>query len=198
MVTTTTRDTRQTILAAAADLFRSQGWGGTTMQIVAERSGISKGNLTYHFPSKLALFEAVHAEARLYVRERVLAGSFADSPDAIAALEAFTGRLRRWFMDADGRFVGCILTNLAIETQHTEPRVGKLTRDSLVAVRDALIPRFETAQAQGEIRADMPPAEMARMFFWMYEGALALSKAMDDPAEYDAFRAGLRAWLEPR
>ena len=195
---TLTRDTRQTILAAAADLFRSQGWGGTTMQIVAERAGISKGNLTYHFPSKLILFEAVHDEARSYVRDRVLARSFAEEPDAIAALEAFTGRLRRWFLDADGRFVGCILTNLAIETQHAEPRVGMLTRDSLVRLRDALVPRFEAAQAAGEIRADLPAPELARMFFWMYEGSLALSKAMDDPAEYDLFRAGLRAWLEPR
>jgi hypothetical protein len=32
----------------------------------------------------------------------------------------------------------------------------------------------------------------------MYEGSLTLSRALDDPAEYDAFRATLRPWLSPR
>jgi TetR/AcrR family transcriptional repressor of nem operon len=196
-MTTLTRDTRQTILAAAADLFRSQGYGATTMQVVAERAGISKGNLTYHFPSKQALFEAVYDEAYRYVRERVLARSFEEEPDAISALEAFTLRLRRWLIDPQGRFVGCIFTNIAVETQHSDAEVGRLAREALVGIREALAERFEAGQATGSIRADAPAAELARMWFWMYEGALALSKAMDDPAEYDAFRERLRAWLRP-
>lgn len=196
-MTTLTRDTRQTILAAAADLFRSQGYGATTMQVVAERAGISKGNLTYHFPSKQALFEAVYAEAFAYVRDRVLDRSFGEEEDAIAALEAFTRRLRRWLIDHDGRFVGCIFTNVAVETQHSDAEVGRLAGQALVAIRDALARRFAEAQAAGQIRADVPGAELAKQFFWMYEGALALSKALDDPAEYDAFRAGLRPWLAP-
>ena len=196
-MTTLTRDTRQTILAVAADLFRSQGYGGTTMQVVAERAGISKGNLTYHFPSKQALFEAVYAEAFAYVRDRVLARSFDEEGDAVAGLEAFTRRLRRWLIDPDGRFVGCIFTNVAVECQQADPVVGRLAAQALVAVRDALALRFAEAQAAGQIRADVPAAELARMFFWMYEGALALAKALDQPAEYDAFRASLRPWLAP-
>lgn len=197
-MTTLTRDTRQTILAVAADLFRSQGWGATTMQVVAERAGISKGNLTYHFPSKQALFEAVYAEARAYVRDRILDRSFAEEPDAIAALEAFTRRLRRWLIDHDGRFVGCIFTNVAVEARQSDAAVGRLAGEALVAIRAALAERFAAAQAAGQIRSDLPAAELARAFFWQYEGALALAKALDDPAEYDGFRAGLRAWLEPR
>ena len=38
-MTVTTRDTRQTIVIAAADLFRKQGYAATTMQQVAELSG---------------------------------------------------------------------------------------------------------------------------------------------------------------
>jgi AcrR family transcriptional regulator len=43
--------TRLAIVSAAADLFRQQGYASTSMQQVSERAGISKGNLTYHFPS---------------------------------------------------------------------------------------------------------------------------------------------------
>ena len=197
MGTLATLDTRSSIVAVAAELFRSHGYAATTMQAVAERAGISKGNLTYHFPSKQALFEAVYAEAFAYVRDRALARSFAEEPDGVAALEAFTRRLRRWMLDPQGRFVGCIFTNVAVETQHHEPAIGGLARQALVAIQAALAEHFAAAQAAGGIRCDVPAAELARMFFWMYEGALALSKALDDPAEYDAFRAMLRGWLRP-
>jgi AcrR family transcriptional regulator len=43
-------------LDAALELFSSQGFGATPMRQIAERSGISVGNLYHHFPSKEAIF----------------------------------------------------------------------------------------------------------------------------------------------
>ena len=195
---TATRDTRQTIVAAAAELFRKQGYAATTMQQVAEVTGISKGNLTYHFPSKLALFEEVHRQAFEYVRDRILARSFDEAPDATAGVEAFARRVRRWFLDEDGQFVGCLFTNMAVETQHADVAVAKLARASLEAFAGMLAERFAAGQARGELRDDQPAAMISRIFFWMYEGALTLSRVNNDPAEYDAFSAHLRPWLAPR
>jgi TetR/AcrR family transcriptional regulator len=50
---------RQTILAAALDLFSTLGVDGTSLDRVAERADVSKTNLIYYFPSKDALYEAV-------------------------------------------------------------------------------------------------------------------------------------------
>ena len=83
----TTRDTRQTIVLAAADLFRKQGYAATTVQQVAEVTGISKGNLTYHFPNKQALYEEVHRQVIDYVRTRILNRSFDEAPDALRYME---------------------------------------------------------------------------------------------------------------
>lgn len=196
-MTTTVRDTRQTIMAEAFELFRKQGYAGTSMGQVAEAVGISKGNLTYHFPSKQALFEAVDAYAEGYVRERLIARSFDEATEAIAGLEDFCRRIRRWGIDLDGHFVGCIFTNVAVETQHSDAAVGQLARETLNTFRRDLVERFQRAQAAGEIRNDQDAGQLARMFFWMYEGALTISRATDDPAEYDAFRFSLRAWLTP-
>ena len=196
-MTTTTRDTRQTIIAGAADLFRKQGFAATTMQQVAEVTGISKGNLTYHFPSKLALFEEVHAQMVKYVKERVLLRSFQESPGALAGLEAFTSRLRRWMIDEDGHFVGCPFTNIAVETQRSDPAIAGLNRQTLGELKALLATQLAEGQAKGEITAAHEPEALSRAFFWMYEGALALSRAMDDPAEYDHFRAHLHTWLAP-
>jgi AcrR family transcriptional regulator len=192
-----TRDTRQTIVAAAAELFRKQGFAATTMQDVAEAAGISKGNLTYHFPSKQALFEEVHRQASSYVRERVLARSFDEAPDPVVGMAEFTRRLRRWVLDDQGHFVGCLFTNLAIESQHADPAVAQLARATLHELKTLLGDRLAAGQAAGQVRRDMSAEALSRSFFWMYEGALALSRAMDDPAEYDAFRAFITNWLAP-
>ncbi|MDB5099638.1 MAG: transcriptional regulator, TetR family [Cyanobacteria bacterium RYN_339] len=194
---TVVRDTRQTILGEAFDLFRKQGYAATTMGQVAEAVGISKGNLTYHFPSKQALFEAVNAFSATFVRERLIARSFDEAPEAIAGLEDFCRRIRRWAVDPDGHFVGCIFTNVAVETQHSDVAVGQMARNTLSGFSQALGERFAAAQAAGEIRGDQDAATLSRMFFWMYEGALTISRAMDSPIEYDAFRFTLRAWLTP-
>ena len=194
---TATRDTRQTIVAAAAELFRKQGYAATTMQQVAEVTGISKGNLTYHFPSKQALYEEVHGQVVAYLRERILGRAFAEAPHAREAVAEFTHRLRRWFLTEDGAFVGCLFTNVAVETQHSDRAIGQLARTALAEFKQILAERFAEGQARGELRADLSPEAMAQAFFWMYEGALALSRVNDDPAEYDAFCAHVLDWLSP-
>lgn len=194
---TPVRDTRQTILRDAADLFRKQGYGATSMQHVAEACGISKGNLTYHFPSKQALFEAVHQLAEAYVRDRLLAGSFAEAEDTLAGLELFMARVRRWFVAEDGQFVGCLFTNIAVETQHADPEVAKTARGTLSIFKALLAEQLAAGQAQGSVRANESSEALSAAYFWMYEGSLILSRALNDPAEYDAFRAYVRPWLSP-
>lgn len=45
------------ILDAALALFSKQGFGATTMRQIAERAGLSVGNIYHHFPDKEAIFE---------------------------------------------------------------------------------------------------------------------------------------------
>lgn len=45
-------DTCKHILDAAENLFYEKGYTATTTREIADKSGISRGNLTYHFPNK--------------------------------------------------------------------------------------------------------------------------------------------------
>ncbi|MDN6308156.1 TetR family transcriptional regulator C-terminal domain-containing protein [Psychrobacter sp.] len=64
---TVTKQGRQTIrshnqaviLAAAEEEFVLQGFGGATMQSIADRSGLPKANVHYYFKSKKNLYQAV-------------------------------------------------------------------------------------------------------------------------------------------
>ncbi|MET3661630.1 TetR/AcrR family transcriptional regulator [Aquamicrobium ahrensii] len=52
-------NSRDKILAAAADVAREAGPGNLSLDAVASRAGISKGGLLYNFPSKAKLMQAL-------------------------------------------------------------------------------------------------------------------------------------------
>lgn len=58
--------TRERILDAALELFRTQGYAETTMRQIAEQAGVAVGNAYYYFASKdqliLAFYDRNHAD----------------------------------------------------------------------------------------------------------------------------------------
>ncbi|MDH6230022.1 AcrR family transcriptional regulator [Mesorhizobium soli] len=62
---------RQKILAAAAEAARDVGPAHLSLDAVAQRAGVSKGGLLYHFPNKAKLLEAL-VEYHLNVFDQAL------------------------------------------------------------------------------------------------------------------------------
>jgi AcrR family transcriptional regulator len=52
------RATRQRLLEAAVDCLAEVGWSGSTVAVVAERAGVSRGAAQHHFPTREDLFTA--------------------------------------------------------------------------------------------------------------------------------------------
>lgn len=52
-------NSRDRILAAAADVAREAGPGSLSLEAVASRAGVSKGGLLYNFPTKAKLMQAL-------------------------------------------------------------------------------------------------------------------------------------------
>ena len=87
------KNTREKILKAAIKLFNSEGVSGVTTRSIAAETGISHGNLTYHFPGKkdviLAIYENMYAsitdedENLLFSREDL---PYPDGRESIADL----------------------------------------------------------------------------------------------------------------
>lgn len=57
------RDTEQHILAAAKDIFFTNGFAGARMQDIADAAGINKALLHYYFRSKEKLFQVIFWDA---------------------------------------------------------------------------------------------------------------------------------------
>ncbi|MFE6870206.1 TetR/AcrR family transcriptional regulator [Kitasatospora sp. NPDC057692] len=52
------RATRARLLGAAVDCLAELGWNGSTVAVVAERAGVSRGAAQHHFPTREDLFTA--------------------------------------------------------------------------------------------------------------------------------------------
>lgn len=63
------RETQSRILEAAIRLFNEEGTERVSGARIAQSSGISKGNLNYHFPTKEALILAIWHEIEREIRE---------------------------------------------------------------------------------------------------------------------------------
>lgn len=53
------RENERVILHAAERIFAEAGFGGATMQLIADTAGLPKANLHYYFPTKEALYRRV-------------------------------------------------------------------------------------------------------------------------------------------
>lgn len=76
--------TRQSILDASLWAFGRHGYDGTSMQIIAERAGLTPGTLYHYFPSKADIFKTVGDEVATEFRRR----------SDLAIAEAHTARQR--------------------------------------------------------------------------------------------------------
>ncbi|MEV5887146.1 ScbR family autoregulator-binding transcription factor [Streptomyces sp. NPDC052020] len=144
--------TRQSLMRAAAEAFAEDGFVSTTLSTISKRAGVSNGALHFHFANKHVLAQAVRAAA--------------------------VDTLRRITQDAEQRQDSAL--QQLIDASHG--LLGSLERDVVVRAGFELTgtaPRREqpadlyrewqhwtgrvlhTAQQQGELADDVPPAQAA-------------------------------------
>jgi AcrR family transcriptional regulator len=93
------RATRQRLLEAAVSCLAEHGWAGSTVSVVAERAGVSRGAAKHHFPTREDLFTAAVeyvAEERSTALRALFPEGAADRRAVIEALvDLYTGPLFR-------------------------------------------------------------------------------------------------------
>lgn len=120
------RVTRRRLLEAAVDCLAERGWSGSTVAVVAERAGVSRGAAQHHFRTREDLFTAAveHVAAERSAALRELAGRPSDTLTVVRAVVGlYTGPLFRaalhlWVAAADEAELGRRVTAL-------EARIGR-------------------------------------------------------------------------
>jgi len=145
-------DTRQRILAIAADLFSRQGYTGTTIADIARELGTTTAALYYHFPSKADILGGLLAEP-LTAYNRIIESLDTDRPSPEELLGAFI--------------------DLAVDARQM---AGLIDRDpAVLAMIDERLPRT-SQQTTGQVIAVLAGPDADRSAIVRANAALAVIK----------------------
>ena len=191
-------DTRARILDVVQDLMMERGFNAISYQDVADRVGIRKASIHYHFPTKADLGAVVMA--RYVDRLMQMARPVSELPrEALGqAFEAFLSVLP---MVADSPAKVCLGGVLGAEFETLAPEMQAEVRRFYNAVQDWLAALLERGRAEGAFSFAGAPHDVASAIVSMMEGALIIRRALADDAQLnaamDAARALTRASAQP-
>jgi AcrR family transcriptional regulator len=163
----TAAETRERLLAAAADVFAERGYDGTRVADIAAAAGVSNGALYAHFGSKAELLvAALRAHG-----QRLLADMVAADPSRpITEILLTVGRGLRRRRDARG-----YLIVEALVTARRDKDVAVPMRDLAEERASWLTELMRDAQAAGEIDPSLSPDALAHFCLLLGMGSALIT-----------------------
>jgi TetR/AcrR family transcriptional repressor of lmrAB and yxaGH operons len=169
-------DSREKTLAAAAKLFRRQGYHGTALQEILRAGGSPRGSLYFHFPNgKEEIGEAALALAGEDVRRAI-----ARAAETSESAEIFLTRIARGMfanLEKSDYTEGCPIATTALETAAQSEILGAATRNAFQKWEHEIsrgLERFGIGASDAE--------ELATSVLSLLEGALLLARTYRSPA----------------
>lgn len=174
---------RDEAIARIAEVFREQGFAGASLSAITAASGLGKGSLYNYFPAgKEEMAEAVLAHIDAWFEAEVYA-PLRDAKDAPAAIAAMFTVVDGYFRS--GRRI-CLVGAFALDA----------TRDRFTAAVQDYFARWIAALAACLKRAGAKQARaLAEATVAGIQGALVLSRALDEPAIFTRQLRDLQAHL---
>jgi TetR/AcrR family transcriptional repressor of lmrAB and yxaGH operons len=163
-------DSKGKTLAAAARLFRQQGYHGTALQDILAAAGSPRGSLYFHFPKGK---EEIGAAA-LSIAGEAARQAIAHAAETSESAEMFVIRVARGMasdLEKSGFKEGCPIATTALETSAQSDVLGAATRNA--------IQKWELEIKRGLFRFGIPAGEAdltATLVLSQLEGALLLAR----------------------
>ncbi|MBA2609462.1 MAG: TetR/AcrR family transcriptional regulator [Actinobacteria bacterium] len=167
------RQTRATILKAAADAFGANGYASTTMADVATASGVSLGTVYQYFRDRADLISVL---VRGRVAKRMNQAEVGwKTQDGVAGLE----RLLTNFVAAYAEVAP--LAAVWEEVVHVEPALADLRRRLGRQLTDAVARELGRAAKAGAVRSNLDPDITARALTAMVDRFCFVTYVFDPP-----------------
>jgi AcrR family transcriptional regulator len=105
---------REALIEAAHELFMRRDFDRVSTGEILERSGVSRGALYHHFPSKLDLFRAVYEASERRVIARLVAEIPSESSPGEALVAGARAYLRQCETDEELRRIGLVQSRVVL------------------------------------------------------------------------------------
>lgn len=171
--------TKQRIVAQAAPVFNTLGYSGTSMAELIKATGLEKGGIYNHFPSKEALALAAFDHAVAVVRARIALAlqNKSTATERLLALVEFYEH----YVEQPPIPGGCPIMNTAVEADDTDPELRTRAQAAMTDLQRLIGSIVKTGIASGELRGDLDPRAIAAVFTGLIEGAVLLGRLYNDP-----------------
>lgn len=188
-------ETRQRLLEAAFEEIHRVGFQAASLHRILRRTGVTKGALYHHFPSKLALGYAVVDELLgPYLEQRWLT-PLESATDPVEELKSLLVTNAQLMKDEDV-MLGCPLNNLAQEMAPVDEGFRMRIQGLFDAWRCGISAALARAQASGHARTDLDPGQAASVILATLEGCIGLAKTAQSIDLLRECGAGLMGYLD--
>jgi len=174
----TTVETKEQLLAAAARVIATRGYEGARVSEIAAEAGLSTGAIYAHYTGKADLLCAAISSR---------------GPDAVAGLldAGVTGSVAGTLKFLGARLVSGVRTGRArirgdvliesLAASRREPKVAAVLRESIEAREERLAAVIRRGQKSGEISTAVSPEAVSRLCMLLALGSV-VTRAIDLPA----------------
>ena len=185
-------ETRERIIAKAAELFNQRGLEGTSMADLMEATGLEKGGIYRHFPSK----EAVAAEAFDYAWQAAFQERVRDLDSIAGSVDRLKHLIANFVERRSTIPGGCPLLNTAVESDDGNPVLRERARQALGKWQSLLMAVINEGIRRREIRSGVDPNRLAMLIIASLEGALMISRLERNREALLAARSHLDNYLD--
>lgn len=173
--------TRQRIVQAAGQAFRSHGFGGIGVDGLAEGAGLTSGAFYFHFRSKLDVFtEAIKASLG-EMRDRIEDLQTQTRHSWLNAFATFYMGFKRTCKLNDA----CTLPILSAEVERAGPEARSTYQTQLTSI-------IETLAAGLQKNATLTPREQSWAIMAMLSGGVSMARTVPDKALSEEIAAAIK------
>jgi TetR/AcrR family transcriptional regulator, transcriptional repressor for nem operon len=164
--------TRRKIVEAAAPIFNTRGYEGSSLNHLMEATGLKKGGIYRHFSSK----EALAAEAFDYTWEAAWNARLLNVDEKAGGIEKLKQFIAN-FVDHRSQIAGgCPVLNTAVDADDGNSVLRGRVVKALHSWAARLQAIVKQAKKQGEARRSVDPKAVATVIIASLEGALMMSR----------------------
>jgi TetR/AcrR family transcriptional repressor of nem operon len=165
--------TRARVLDRAITLINRRGFRNTSIQDIIDDTGVKKGNLYFHFPSKDELGLSIIREARDRYFEYL--SRSVKSSDPLGKINDILRAVLEYHRGM-GFIGGGIFGNTALEMADTGVEYAALIREIFDRWTDILAGFIREARARGDVPRGVRPVPLARHIVASLEGSIMLAR----------------------
>ena len=177
------KPTRDKILTESRALVFENGFSGTSIDQILEKTGITKGAFFYHFKTKMSLAKTLIEE---FSREDI-----AHMHDALDK----TGHLKRDPLERLLQFIqlfidmmsdlkeppACLYASYTYEPNQFTPEILDTISETILAWRKTMMQLIRNVLEEYDIHGEMDLRALADHTVVVFEGAYVVSKALNEP-----------------